>query len=405
MSLLRPSGNWPVFAGTALAIEAVNATRAAAAEVLTVATIRHSWALAASPPTRYANPLFAGQVPAVMEGAGGTINTTFTYDAKGNMTSGNGLTIAYTPFNKPATNPRHHKHCLRPTTPSTSASASLSPSGITLYLGGGGVFAERFAGIGGGGVRWTDYLIVGGRLVGVHIQKADETTATRYFHSDHLGSISVITKEAGIGLDIVVERLSYDAWGKRRQPDGTPDPAGSITNESNRSFSLVDLSTVAATEPHDSRRARLQRGMPRRRPPCRRSSLDSQVEGWSRVSDPRRIFGRHAGSCTFAPLLLELHHCGGRVRQQVLRHVPSLPIAIKVLAAVHGRDFVQAPNDRIERSLATSLGLKARKEMVSQVRVPDPLASVLGIGGCEPGQQLLGARLGRRFFGPLVWRH
>jgi hypothetical protein len=41
MSLLRPS-NWPIFAGTALAIEAVDAKRAAAAEVLTVATIRHS---------------------------------------------------------------------------------------------------------------------------------------------------------------------------------------------------------------------------------------------------------------------------------------------------------------------------------------------------------------------------
>ena len=30
--------------------------------------------------------------------------------------------------------------------------------------------------------------IIGGRLVGVFIQKADETTSTRYFHTDHLGS-------------------------------------------------------------------------------------------------------------------------------------------------------------------------------------------------------------------------
>jgi RHS repeat-associated protein len=97
------------------------------------------------------------------------------------------------------------------------------------------VFSERFAGLGGGGVQWTNYLIAGGRLVGVHIQKADETTATRYFHTDHLGSISVITKEAGEG-NIVVERLSYDAWGKRRHPDGTPDPAGAITSEASRGF-------------------------------------------------------------------------------------------------------------------------------------------------------------------------
>jgi hypothetical protein len=31
---------------------------------------------------------------------GGTINATFTYDAKGNLTGGNGLTITYTASNK-----------------------------------------------------------------------------------------------------------------------------------------------------------------------------------------------------------------------------------------------------------------------------------------------------------------
>ena len=93
------------------------------------------------------------------------------------------------------------------------------------------MFAERFAGA-GGGVQWTNYLVVGGRLIGIHVQKAYETTATRYFHTDHLGSIAVITDEAGV----VVERLSYDAWGLRRQPDGTPDPSGSITSQSSRGF-------------------------------------------------------------------------------------------------------------------------------------------------------------------------
>jgi RHS repeat-associated protein len=34
----------------------------------------------------------------------------------------------------------------------------------------------------------------------------------------------------------VVERLSYDAWGKRRHPDGTPDPAGAIVSETSRGF-------------------------------------------------------------------------------------------------------------------------------------------------------------------------
>jgi hypothetical protein len=64
------------------------------------------------------------------------------------------------------------------------------------------------------------------------IQTASETLSTRYFHTDHLGSISVITDENGL----VVERLSYDAWGKRRNPDGTDDPTGSITSQTTRGF-------------------------------------------------------------------------------------------------------------------------------------------------------------------------
>ncbi|PTQ90492.1 RHS repeat-associated core domain-containing protein [Agitococcus lubricus] len=39
---------------------------------------------------------------------------------------------------------------------------------------------------------------------------------TRYFHTDHLGSISSVTNATGT----VLERFSYDAWGKRRAIDG-----------------------------------------------------------------------------------------------------------------------------------------------------------------------------------------
>lgn len=38
----------------------------------------------------------------------------------------------------------------------------------------------------------------------------------RYLHKDHLGSIDTLTDETGQ----IVERLSYDAFGKRRQPNG-----------------------------------------------------------------------------------------------------------------------------------------------------------------------------------------
>jgi uncharacterized protein RhaS with RHS repeats len=38
----------------------------------------------------------------------------------------------------------------------------------------------------------------------------------RYFHTDNLGSISIITDQTGA----VAERDSYDAWGRRRLPTG-----------------------------------------------------------------------------------------------------------------------------------------------------------------------------------------
>ena len=53
-----------------------------------------------------------------------------------------------------------------------------------------------------------------------------EALTTRYFHTDHLGSISAITDENGN----VAERLSYDAWASAALPMAstirrTPSPA------------------------------------------------------------------------------------------------------------------------------------------------------------------------------------
>lgn len=44
---------------------------------------------------------------------------------------------------------------------------------------------------------------------------------------------------------LLVERLSYDAWGKRRYPDGTDDTTGSITSQSTRGFTGEEQLSVA----------------------------------------------------------------------------------------------------------------------------------------------------------------
>ena len=52
----------------------------------------------------------------------------------------------------------------------------------------------------------------------------------RYFVLDHLGSISVITDDTG--AVITGGRQTYDAWGKERNPDGTPDTSCSLPAQS-----------------------------------------------------------------------------------------------------------------------------------------------------------------------------
>ena len=177
---------------------------------------------------------------AVMSISGSTLSTTFTYDANGNQTAGLGRNITWTSYNMPAsiTQGTHSVSFLHDV--DHQRIKQVSAAGNTLYIGAFGVSTELF-GLGTGAARWTDYLQVGNVRVGMRV--ADATTVTtRYFHTDALGSIAVITDANGA----VVERLSYDAWGKRRSPNGADDPTGSITSQTSRGFTgHEELDSVA----------------------------------------------------------------------------------------------------------------------------------------------------------------
>jgi RHS repeat-associated protein len=68
-------------------------------------------------------------------------------------------------------------------------------------------------------------------MVGEHFTFDDASTMLRYFVADHLGSIAVLTDEVGN----VAERDSYDAWGRRRNPNGSP-ATGNIASATTRGF-------------------------------------------------------------------------------------------------------------------------------------------------------------------------
>jgi RHS repeat-associated protein len=168
---------------------------------------------------------------AVASVAGSVINTSFSYDANGNQTGGNGLAITYASFNKPATITRGTTTIGFNHDPEHQRYKQVAPGKEVLYLTAGGVLVEKVSGV-GGSVTWNNYLFVAGKMVGMRVERPDGSVQTRYFHRDHLGSVAILTDEAGN----VAERLSYDAWGKRRFPNGQDDPAGSLTSQTTRGF-------------------------------------------------------------------------------------------------------------------------------------------------------------------------
>ena len=171
----------------------------------------------------------AAQPHAVSSIGGGTINTSFSYDGNGNQTAGLGRSITWTSYNKPASITQGSRTLSFLDDPNHQRFQQVTPQGTTLYFDSFGAHAEFMPGSG----QWNEYLKVGNVMVGVRfLALATETVTLRYFHTDHLGSIAVITDQNGA----VSERLSYDAWGKRRFANGADDPAGSIASQTTYGF-------------------------------------------------------------------------------------------------------------------------------------------------------------------------
>jgi len=144
----------------------------------------------------------------------GITNPSFTYDANGNMTAGLGRTVTWTSYNMVATVTRgtqelaftydsEHQRIKQGVTAANER---------TIYINAQ-VRSERLEVASSNAlIRWNNYIYAGGEMVAVFYDNASTTDQTRFFHKDHLGSVSVITDEGGSA----VQRLAYDSWGKRR---------------------------------------------------------------------------------------------------------------------------------------------------------------------------------------------
>jgi RHS repeat-associated protein len=90
--------------------------------------------------------------------------------------------------------------------------------------------------VSGATTTWHDYLQVDGKFVAERFctgaAPCSGGATWSWFVGDELGSASVLTNGAGT----VTERDSYDAWGRRRNANGTDNAACSITSATTRGF-------------------------------------------------------------------------------------------------------------------------------------------------------------------------
>ena len=171
---------------------------------------------------------------------------TYTYDANGNQRkkqSGSTVVrdITYTSFNKPKRIDKGGTWVEFTYGADRGRIKQIDDTGRTLvYVAGAGARYEKET-LTNGTTRHLHYIAAGGAVVSIYqsqgqVSGGNETAVAEketYLHRDHLGSIAAITSDSGA----VLEQLSYDVWGKRRNATGWTDATTQLTsNETHRGF-------------------------------------------------------------------------------------------------------------------------------------------------------------------------
>ena len=136
---------------------------------------------------------------------------TYTYDNNGNQISGDGKTLTWSSYNKPTqivkgssqsnfTYGPDRARYLQVTTESSTTTT-------TTYIGG---LYEKV--VKGSATEQKHFIRAGSQTIAIYTDRSSGTDATEYLHRDHIGSIDTITD----ANQSIIEKLSFDAFGKRR---------------------------------------------------------------------------------------------------------------------------------------------------------------------------------------------
>lgn len=163
-------------------------------------------------------------------------NPTFVYDADGNMTCAGVGANCGTPFRSMTYTPYDMTASIKQGATELDYSyddtrqrflqqtlTSGTPSSTTTYLNAAGVMAEADANS-TGAVTWHSYLMLDGEVVVDHIDNSGGAT-NHYFVNDNLGSVATVVSST----QTIVQSYGYDAWGARRNANGSAAPPCSIT--------------------------------------------------------------------------------------------------------------------------------------------------------------------------------
>jgi RHS repeat-associated protein len=172
--------------------------------------------------------------------SGGTVPAqSYAYDANGNMNSRNSSTITWYSYDLPntinASGSNSSQFFYAPDRSRWKQVASYSgTSEQTIYIGG---LIEKVTL--GGVTSWKHYIAGGHGPAAVYIRRSSGTNETDYVLRDQLGSTNVVLNSSGA----VLSRLSYDAWGRRRDGAtwaGNPTPGEwtTITSTTRRGFTF-----------------------------------------------------------------------------------------------------------------------------------------------------------------------
>lgn len=162
-----------------------------------------------------------------------------SYDGYGNLTSGYNFTasqsrsLTWTAYNKPRSISQGSTTLTFHYGADRARFKQVNSNGLTtIYVGG--LFEVQTD---GSTTTYVHYINNDATTVAIYKSISDNSEEMRYLHRDHLGSITAITDDSAS----IVEQLSYDAWGKRRNTDWTDPTSQLYSYQTTRGFTNHEM--------------------------------------------------------------------------------------------------------------------------------------------------------------------